>query len=80
MNKDQEKAIKGVFANQGLKALAMQYDACSNPTISGDTATLTCTETMSYTADKKRQSNAVQVAITLKKVAGAWKVATKFGK
>ncbi len=80
MTRDQERAMKGVFANQGLKALAMQYDACSNPTVSGDSATLTCTETMSYTADKKRQSNAVHVIITLKKTAGAWKVDTKFGK
>jgi tetratricopeptide (TPR) repeat protein len=80
MTRDQERAMKGVFSNQGLKALSMQYDSCSNPAISGDSATLTCTETMSFTADKKRQSKVVPVIITLKKTGGVWKVDTKFGK
>ena len=80
MNKDQEKAVKAVFSNSGVKALAMVYDSCNNPSVNGDTATITCTETMSYTADNKRQSHAGQVTVTLKKNGSDWKVSTKFGK
>ena len=80
MNKDQEKAVKAVFSNSGVKAIAMVYDACANPAVNGDTATISCTETMSYTADNKRQSRAGQVNITLKKSGSEWKVSTKFGK
>jgi hypothetical protein len=80
MNKDQEKAVKAVFQNSGVKAIAMVYDSCGNPAVNGDTATISCTETMSYTADNKRQSRAGQVNITLKKSGSEWKVSTKFGK
>ena len=80
MNKDQEKAVKAVFSNSGVKAIAMVYDSCGNPAVNGDTATISCTETMSYTADNKRQSRAGQVNITLKKSGSDWKVSTKFGK
>jgi hypothetical protein len=80
MSKDQEKAVKAVFSNSGVKAIAMVYDSCGNPAVNGDTATISCTETMSYTADNKRQSRAGQVNITLKKNGSEWKVSTKFGK
>jgi serine/threonine-protein kinase len=80
MNKDQEKAVKAVFSNSGVKAIAMVYDACGSPVVNGDTATISCTETMSYTADNKRQSRAGPVNITLKKSGSEWKVSTKFGK
>jgi hypothetical protein len=80
MNKDQEKAVKAVFSNSGVKAIAMVYDSCGNPAVNGETATISCTETMSYTADNKRQSRAGQVNITLKKSGSEWKVSTKFGK
>ncbi len=80
MNKEQEKAVKAVFSNSGVKAIAMVYDSCSNPAVNGDTAIISCTETMSYTADNKRQSRAGQVNITLKKSGSEWKVSTKFGK
>jgi serine/threonine protein kinase len=80
MNKDQEKAVKAVFSNSGVKAIAMVYDSCGSPAVNGDTATISCTETMSYTADNKRQSRAGQVNITLKKSGSEWKVSTKFGK
>jgi len=78
MTRDQEKSVKGVFSNQGLKAIAVQYDNCSAPAVSGDTATMTCTETTSYTADKKlRKFPSVQVSITLKKTSGVWRVEDK---
>ena len=80
MNKEQEKAVKTVFSNSGVKAIAMVYDACGNPAVNGDTATISCTETMSYTAGNKRQSSALQVNITLKKSGSEWKVSNKFGK
>jgi hypothetical protein len=80
MTKDQEKAVSGVFSNEGFKAVAIQYDGCSNPAVSADAATINCTETTSWTADRKRSSHPMQVAITLKKISGLWKVDTKLGK
>jgi hypothetical protein len=78
MSRDQEKLVKGVFSNQGLKAIAVQYDNCNTPTVSGDTAIMNCTETMSYTADKKlRKFPSVPVSIRLKKTSGVWRVEDK---
>jgi len=80
MNKDQEKGLKNSFGS--LRAMAIQYDGCSTPQVSasGDTATMACTETMSYTADNKRQSRPSQVTITLRKTSGVWRIENKAGK
>jgi len=80
MTKEQEKAVGGVFSNEGFKAVAIQYDGCSAPSVNGDTAVISCTETTSWTADKKRSSHPMPVSITLKKISGVWKVENKFGK
>jgi serine/threonine-protein kinase len=79
MNRQQEKGLKDLFGNPALKALTIQYESCGNPSSSGDTASITCTEVMSYTADRKRQTIRNQVAVTLKKrSADSWRVESKF--
>jgi len=78
MSKEQEKVLKGTFSS--VRGLLVQYDGCREPVVTGDTATITCTESMSYTADNKRVSRTFPVAITFKKLAGTWKVDTKVGK
>ena len=78
INKDQEKALKGIFTNSSLKAVAIQYDTCGNPSVPGDTASITCNEAFSYTAEGKRQTKNNRMAITLKRIPGGWRVDTKF--
>jgi len=80
MTREQERALKNVFSNQGLKAVAVDYGACNPAQISGDSAIINCTETMSWTANGRREKHPLDVAINLKKVSGTWRVNTKMGR
>ncbi|HEY6338144.1 MAG TPA: protein kinase [Candidatus Sulfotelmatobacter sp.] len=77
MSKPQESGLKQILSNKEMRAIAMQYDGCSNPAISGDAASMTCTEKMSYTFGGQRKTITQMVAISLNKAAGAWKISSK---
>ena len=77
INKDQERTIGRLFSNQGLKAISIQFDNCTSPLVTKDSATIVCTETLVWTANKRRESHPSKVAITLKRTSAGWKVNTK---
>lgn len=77
MSKQQESGLKQVLSNKDMRAMAVQYDGCSTPSISGDSATTVCTEQMSYTFGGQRKTISQQVAISLKKAGGGWAVGSK---
>ena len=73
ISKQQKDTLeRQVFRN--LKALQVQFEPCNTPNITGDTATISCTQRMSYTAQNQRSTMTPAVNITLKKVGGAWQV------
>jgi hypothetical protein len=47
MNKQQENGLKQVLSDKNMLAIAVKFDGCSSPTVTGDTAAMTCTERMS---------------------------------
>ena len=77
ITKDQEKGLGQIFNNSGLKAISMQYDQCSGLSVAGTAARIYCVETMSYTAQGKRNQAAQKLAISLKKNGETWRVDTK---
>ena len=76
MSKAQEKGLNDLFSNSALKALSMQYEPCSDLSVSADAAKITCTQVMSYTADKQRKTDKRPFLITLKRTSGIWRVDT----
>lgn len=77
ITKDQEKGLGQTFNSGGLKAISIQYDQCSGLSVSGNAATITCNEVMSYTAEGRRNQGTHKVAISLKKAGDIWRVDTK---
>jgi len=78
VNGQQEKGLNQLFSDKRLKAISVRYDSCGNPSVSGDTANISCSEVLSYTADRQRQTQRNPVSIVLKKVSGTWRVDSKF--
>jgi serine/threonine protein kinase len=81
IDKAQENALKQVLSNKDMRAIADKFDGCSAPTVTGDTAAVTCTERMSYTSGGQRvQLPPNKVAISLKKASDGWQVWSKYPK
>jgi eukaryotic-like serine/threonine-protein kinase len=79
MSKQQKSKLNNLF--NSVRALRTQFDSCSSPSVSGDVATLACTQTISYTAGGKFQpGKPVPVSISLKKAAGGWQIESVEGK
>ncbi len=75
MTKQQEDNLKKIFNSPGWKSVAVEYTACSNLSVTTNTATINCTGTTLFTKDGKRQSaGTVPFAISLKKAGDAWRV------
>jgi len=74
LSKDQMKKLKEGF--RGAQAVKVNLKDCSVPALSGDTAQVSCSQSMVYTRDGRRQpAQTVAVAILLKKAAnGNWLV------
>jgi hypothetical protein len=74
LSKDQVKKLKEGF--RGAQAVKVNLKDCSVPALSGDTAQVSCSQSMVYTRDGRRQpAQTVSVAILLKKAAnGNWLV------
>jgi serine/threonine-protein kinase len=74
LSKDQMKKLKEGF--RGAQAVKVNLKDCSVPALSGDTAQVSCSQSMVYTRDGRRQpAQTVSVAILLKKAAnGNWLV------
>jgi serine/threonine protein kinase len=78
MDKQQENGLEQVLSNKNIRAIAVKFDGCSSPTVTGDTAAVTCTERMSYTGGGQRKElPAHKVAISLKKGSNGWQVWNK---
>jgi serine/threonine-protein kinase len=77
MSKQQESALKQLMSNKDMRAIAMQYDGCTPASVAGDSASMSCTEKMSYTFGGQRKTITQTVSITFGKAAGAWKVGNK---
>ncbi|MGA3127080.1 MAG: protein kinase [Candidatus Korobacteraceae bacterium] len=72
MAKAQKDAMTGVF--KSTNNIQAHY-SCAQPSISGDTAKCTCTESVTYTISHKRQSPVVaSIIFELKKSSGTWYV------
>lgn len=79
MNKQQKSKLNGLF--NSVRALKTEFDSCSSPSVSGDVATLTCTQTISYTVGGKfTPGKPAPVAISLKKAPGGWQIESVEGK
>jgi eukaryotic-like serine/threonine-protein kinase len=79
MDKKRKEGLKGLF--NSVRALKTQFEPCSTPSVSGDKATMNCTQTISYTAEGKYQpGKPAQVAITLKKSGSGWQIENLEGK
>jgi hypothetical protein len=74
LSKDQMKKLKEGF--RGAQAVKVNLKDCSVPALSGDTARVSCSQSMVYTRDGRRQpAQTVSIAILLKKAAnGNWLV------
>jgi eukaryotic-like serine/threonine-protein kinase len=74
LSKDQMKKLKEGF--RGAQAVKVNLKDCSVPALSGDTAQVSCSQSMVYTRDGRRQpAQTVSVAILLKRAAnGNWLV------
>jgi len=78
ITKQQENALKRVFSD--LQAVAVEYDSCGGAIFSSthDSATVVCTERLSYTHASHRESmTPLQVSLTLRNISGVWYVDSK---
>jgi hypothetical protein len=79
MDKQQENGLKAVLSSKDMRAIAVKFDACSSPVVTGNTASMTCTERMSYTGGGQRKElPATKVGISLKKAGDGWQVWSKY--
>ena len=80
LNSDGKKknGLRTLF--KGVQALRVKFTQCANPNVSGDTAKISCTQTMSNTVGGKVQpSPPYPVDISLKKTNGTWLISDVVG-
>ena len=78
MNKAQRDKLNSLF--NSVRALKTQFDPCTTPSVSGDAATVNCTQTISFTSGGKFQPGKQSpVTISLRKKAETWQIENLHG-
>jgi serine/threonine protein kinase len=65
---------KGLFDSKDIKNLSVNFKC--TPTVSGDTASAACSQTLSYVVGSKPASTTISIGFTLKRAGGSWRLQT----
>ncbi len=67
-------ALRETFTNRDIRAITVRYDCPGQPVITGDSAQLDCSETLTYTTNVVQRPQTVSIRFLLKKISGTWYV------